>query len=236
MTISGAQFENPIPRKVEAHFPLFHYPTTGATYLNVPIHFPEVGFRKILERRRTRRAFRSISTEALSAFLWVGLKAYSTRKSTDGRVETQHRASPSAGGKQVVDALVFRRISRRWTCSLYDPVAHALCVIDCSQRDVTSFVLSVSKTIPVMSGTLLWMLADRNRLRRHYKNEQSLLWRDAGVILGTLSLVAEYLGLSSCAVGSLGFPKVSSLFPGANRLVSLGGLIVGSSKSAIPTR
>ncbi len=55
------------------------------------------------------------------------------------------------------------------------------------------------------------LVANTNRAEAAYEGSESLVWRDAGCVMMTLHLVAEYLGLAFCPVGVLGTALVRAL-------------------------
>jgi hypothetical protein len=69
--------------------------------------------------------------------------------------------------------------------------------------------------------------AEPNLTFAKYNEACSLIWRDAGVLQGILSLAAEDLGLNFCLVGVTGEPWVSGLIE-QNTLVGVGAAYVGA--------
>jgi hypothetical protein len=58
-----------------------------------------------------------------------------------------------------------------------------------------------------MSGALLMALVcEPGKTAAKYEHFESLVWRDAGVVLGYMSIVAEALGLNFCPLGLVGDP------------------------------
>ena len=55
------------------------------------------------------------------------------------------------------------------------------------------------------------LVGDMNRVAALYERPESLLWRDAGVLLQTLALVATAYRLALCPLGILGTAVVRAL-------------------------
>ena len=47
------------------------------------------------------------------------------------------------------------------------------------------------------------MIAEPQKTLSKYTDGASLVWRDAGVLLGNLALVASYLNINFCPIGAL---------------------------------
>jgi len=54
-------------------------------------------------------------------------------------------------------------------------------------------------------------VAEPGKTSAKYSSSSSLVWRDAGVLLGHIGLAAESLGLNYCPLGITGEPWVSQL-------------------------
>ena len=54
------------------------------------------------------------------------------------------------------------------------------------------------------------------------------MWRDAGVVLGYMSLVAEALSLAFCPLGITGEPFLTDYLSTASRLKAVGLAILGA--------
>ena len=70
------------------------------------------------------------------------------------------------------------------------------------------------------------LVAEPGKTAAKYANSESLVWRDAGVLLGYMSVVAEALGLGFCPLGITGQAYVSALSADA-RLTGVGLAVVG---------
>ncbi|SEM10533.1 hypothetical protein SAMN05518845_11692 [Variovorax sp. YR750] len=75
-------------------------------------------------------------------------------------------------------------------------------------------------------ATLLLLVAEPGKTAAKYFNSESLVWRDAGVLLGYLSLAAEALGLAFVPLGITGDPWAGKLVDESG-LAGVGAALVG---------
>ena len=198
-------FGQPMPRKVlrsEARWA----PSLGeATPLDPPREGPEAAFGSVLDSRASQRAMSGISLGRISALLWHSARTRETL--SDG--ELQHRASPSAGGIHPIWLLVLHPSAPG--CQLYDPFRHSLRHLDHVGPSVVANALAEFRDIlPDAHGAFLVLAAEHGLTHARYSNANSLVWRDAGCLLATVQLVATWLGVASCPLGSLGESLVCS--------------------------
>jgi hypothetical protein len=88
----------------------------------------------------------------------------------------------------------------------------ACALVDCKRASVIAFAAEVGRTSV------------------KYANPESLVWRDAGVLLGYLHLCAEALGLAFTPLGITGDPYIRHL-DGQDRLRGVGLAVVGLRES-----
>lgn len=120
------------------------------------------------------------------------------------------------------DARVWRR---------YDPCAHALATLDGSEPAVTAAWGSAQELIDMNGALLIALVCEPGKAAAKYENPESLVWRDAGVVLGYMSIAAEALGLSFCPLGLLGNPLSTSTNEGAKPSLQGAGLAALSMRS-----
>lgn len=110
----------------------------------------------------------------------------------------------------------------------YNPFEHTLIEFesDISPGDVRR---NMNAVVPAEVATLLLFAAEPGKTSAKYESANSLVWRDAGVLLGYLSIASESLGLNFAPLGVTGDPFTSELIkqPG---LVGVGAAWVGSGK------
>ena len=156
---------------------------------------------ELLEHRQTRRAFGTeASQEDLGSFLWLTCRNRSLRPSPYGSPH-ESRPHPSAGGMHPVHVLAARS-GEPWF--RYDPIEHSLVELPESLSAARRARLMANELTPLHAGVLLALVAEPGKTGAKYEHHESLVWRDAGVVLGYMSLVAEALQLSFCPLGLLG--------------------------------
>ncbi|TDT92029.1 nitroreductase family protein [Pseudodesulfovibrio indicus] len=217
--------DSPRPRHSQRAFGKQKFNVVKKRYLPRPNVSCGESFWSVVENRRTRREFESISIDFLASLLWYSAHPRKVRKDEQG-FETQFRPPPSAGGLHPIEILVVRPDDSGWLPYVYDPKAHCLCQIGVDDAKVSSFVYDVEDVIPIQNGTILWLAANFEKTRAKYHNADSLVWRDAGVLIGHMALVAEALSLSYCPLGITGEPMVSELLSSTG-LVGVGGAVIG---------
>ena len=110
----------------------------------------------------------------------------------------------------------------------YDPSDHRLDELAVKREAAADFMSDIEQFLEPNGGSVLWFVSDVRRIGARYGNPQSLVWRDAGVLLGHVCLVAEALGLSCCPLGFLGQAHVSAMFGvGDADLCATGTCLIG---------
>jgi SagB-type dehydrogenase family enzyme len=184
-------------------------------------------FFEIIERRRSKRNFSAFSMELLSAVLWHSAKVKNVWIGNDFEIYS-HRPAPSAGGVHPLDLFISLpdKITSRNLC-YYDPFAHNLGVLKAKSAILERLFSHFNTNLCIEEATIVWVIADFERTEVVYKNSESLVWRDTGVLLNTIQLVATAFNLSSCMLGTLGNPYVSKIFENRSKLVSGGAILLG---------
>ncbi|WP_382161551.1 hypothetical protein [Hydrogenophaga sp. ANAO-22] len=93
--------------------------------------------------------------------------------------------------------------------------------------DVVALRATMHEVIDAPSATLLLFVAEPGMTESKYEGASSLVWRDAGVLLGMFALAAEALSMNFSPLGVTGEPWASRLVPGAP-LVGVGAAFVGA--------
>lgn len=220
---------SPVVRESELPYSEFRYSATNRSYLPIPSSPLTAPFIEVLESRRTRRKFGKLSQERLSALLWYSGKTRATWRETSGYL-WQHRPSPSGGGRHPLDLFVLTTgLAPQKDIKIYDPIAHALCQLEIDEpTSLISFLKEVNSPVEICAdGTLLWFGAQFDRTMSKYENGESLVWRDAGALTATISLVCEALGMGCCPLGMSGEPWFSTILASKELVVGAGGCIVG---------
>jgi SagB-type dehydrogenase family enzyme len=179
----------------------------------------------LLEQRQSRRSFnRDLTALEMGDFLWLACRSRSSRSGPFGFPQ-ESRPHPSAGGMHPIHVLVARS-DDGWM--RYDPVEHALIELPGSRVAATLARKASTLLVPLNRGVLIALTAEHGRTAAKYEKVASLVWRDAGVVLGYMSVVAEALGLSFCPLGILGEPYVSAAVANDSRVQAAGLAVLGA--------
>ena len=81
--------------------------------------------------------------------------------------------------------------------------------------------------LDIQSGIVIRLIAEPGKTCAKYEHADSLIWRDAGVLIGHMALVAEALDCSFCPLGITGHEWCASLKL-EDRLAGVGLAILGS--------
>jgi len=205
----------------------FHYRITDVTYLPPPAEQEGVNLYEIINKRRTRREFGTLSVELLSSLLWHCMKSRQSHRIDDCHT-WHHKPVPSGGGRHPIDQLIFRANDHSYDVLIYDHVAHALGQLTVSKELVTEFIGSVNDIVGINEATIIWNVAQTNKVTSVYHHATSLVYRDEGAIQATCGLVAEALNLNFCTLGVSGEPYISRLIDPTKNVIGIGGMLVGS--------
>lgn len=105
----------------------------------------------------------------------------------------------------------------------YDPIEHCLVGIPESATSVAAVRQAAAELVDPGGAVLLALVAEPGKTAAKYERAESLVWRDAGVVLGYMSIVAEALQLAFCPLGLTGHPHTLEPWaaPGQLRSVAL---------------
>lgn len=185
-----------------------------------------VDFAELLDQRQTRRKFGvPVSEEQLGWFLWLACHNRSLRQGPFGTPQ-ESRPHPSAGGMHPIHVLA-ARAAEPWF--RYEPVGHALVEIPGTESAARNAREAANELVSLQQGILLGLVAEPGKTGAKYENHASLVWRDAGVVLGYLSLVAEAMQLSFCPLGLCGDFEFGSAVWGPGHVHGAGLAILGAS-------
>ena len=180
----------------------------------------------LLENRQTRRHFpRKISIEVLGQLLWLSCRSRSSRSSELG-FNLDSRPAPSAGAIHPVHVLISYGPEVPW--SRYDPAGHCLVEINNSEIHANTARGFANEVVRLDEAVLLAFVAEPGKTAAKYNHSEGLVWRDAGVLLGYLSMISEALNLSFCPLGITGGPHMSKLLGGRSDLYGVAMAVVGA--------
>jgi SagB-type dehydrogenase family enzyme len=217
---------SPIPRESTLPYSEFKYQIKEKVYLSEPNVLIDSFVIDVLTSRRSRRTFKTVSAEKLNALLWHSARVICLTPPVASR--WQHRSYPSAGGLHPIDLLVFIGREGSENVLLYDPLAHGLSKVVINEGAYFTQLLDLTnQVVPLEEATIIWLGAQFERTLSKYENGESLVWRDAGALIATISLVAESLGLNCCALGITGEPFLSQMLNSRGKVVGVGGVLIG---------
>jgi len=214
---------NPIPHETPLQHKPYEWPVTDIEYLVEPKELALPSLEKVISTRRTRRTFAPLDQAHLAAFLWLSCRTIARGTNRLGFSITQ-RPYPSSGAIHPIHLLIsdnkggFRR---------YDPDRHALTTLESKNGSFIGIWQSISQVLEPERSTALVLAAEPAKIYTKYKFGNSLIWRDAGVLIGHMSLVSTGLNLNFCPLGITGEPWVSGLDKNGN-LVGVGVALLGS--------
>ena len=115
---------------------------------------------------------------------------------------------------------------------LYEPSGHAFLVLSMNSKAVhEENEAAVTSVASVHRGCTLRLIGDRSKLLAAYENVDSLLLRDAGAIVATICLCAEWLGLCACPLGFLGNTLLPLIGFPTDRFQGVGAVQISSCPS-----
>lgn len=218
---------DPCPRSAPHSVEMRKRPIVHREFLANPTLPEEQSCAEVFRTRKSRRAFGHLDRADLSALLWLAAKSRYTKVDASG-VRRQSRPYPSGGGIHAVDLLLVEQVQNAMRCAWYNPVSHALDfpIVNSASADVV--YQRANQIVPVGSGTVLWFVADMERLNAAYVDCESLAWRDSGALLMSIYMASEVLGLSCCGVGCTGTNELNTAGIIGDGEIGVGGCIVGT--------
>jgi SagB-type dehydrogenase family enzyme len=220
------RLQSPVPRAHPLKGEDIRWSTDPPRTLTAPMHPGSVDVFPLLNGRRTHRHFRSLTARDLSTFLWYSARTRFAYLDESGR-RFESRPAPSAGGCHPHDLLIVRPRHGNLEASVYDSRAHALAALQRPKTALQRFVSHVADAVPPEQGTIIWLVAQPQRTQNYYRSPESLLWRDAGVLIGVMAVVADALNLAFCPVGATGDPHIGRLLGTRSSAYGFGGAILG---------
>jgi hypothetical protein len=112
----------------------------------------------------------------------------------------------------------------------YDPLQHSLVAVPGSEGYAQEARAKAAHILPSDDAVLLALVAEAGKTGAKYEDGLSLVWRDAGVVLGYLSLVAEVLKLGFCPLGMTGDAYIAPI-SAQGQLQGAGLALIGTSAS-----
>lgn len=220
--------KDPIRRNPDSASPPIDAPVLEWRDLPSPSsNLPQTALLDILRARQSRRDFSAINVDRLASLLW-----WSQRRTMvhEGNADLSKGPIPTAGGISSVRTVVVSRGEAPW---IYDARNHRAGVLKTSQSQANEVFDDVETFMPPGDGCLLLFVAFSEYLEHYYRYPETLVLREAGVLLGVMALLSELLGLAFCPLGTQAHDWSASLLGLGKELVVPGGAaLVGVRQSA----
>lgn len=177
----------------------------------------------VLSARRSTRKFGRLTIDLLSQILWLSSHCQRTTESGLGFC-LQQRPLPSAGAIHPVHLLI-NVPGVGW--ARYNATSHSLELLDVMRDWSESLAKHCNELVPIGDGALMLFVAEPGMTAAKYDACESLIWRDAGILQGGLSIVAAGVGCNMCLLGITGNPWAQKLSE-QGQLTGVGAAILGS--------
>jgi len=161
-----------------------------------------------LEDRTSARTFAPIPTNQLGPLLWHAARTKQSALSSLG-LHIEHRLAPSGGGVHPIHLVIQLPDENGW--ARYNPQAHSLDILVDADTRLSPLISHCAAVLPRGGGRLVLFVAEFGKTAAKYERSESVVWRDAGILQGSLGLVAASLGLNYCLLGITGNPWVAGL-------------------------
>ncbi|HGP1315898.1 TPA: nitroreductase family protein, partial [Pseudomonas aeruginosa] len=183
---------------------------------------------EVIDARASHREFGSVDDQQLGAFLWLACRTRGVGASELG-FDLEHRAAPSAGAIHPIHVVVKRPEDDRWW--LYVPRSHQLAEIKHAPAKLAGLLDLSLQVLAGDQAIRFLFLAEPGKTLGKYQDGCSLIWRDAGALLGVMALTATAQGLNFCPLGITGEPWVSGLAD-QGKLTGVGLALLGAAASS----
>lgn len=180
-----------------------------------------------LENRRSSRTFQKpLSFQQLAAVVWHSTRLREKKLLENGSV-WESRIAPSGGGCHPIHVVVLGAPDFANKVLVYDAQYEGFGVAGgVDSKLLRKATKEIDACLRVGNGTVLWFLADVAKTATKYSHPESLIWRDSGALLTTISLVAEAMGLQACGLGIHETPSLRKIFKLPLSVFGVGGCIV----------
>lgn len=216
---------NPYPRPVPVEYEPIQWDVGEVCRLPVGTAMELVrSFSDVLDARMSVRHFGMLTDAELYSFLWHACRTRGAGESNLG-FDLEHRAAPSAGAIHPIHIVIKRPGDSRWW--LYRPVAHELLELKRATQQLEGLFEHCLTVLPHEQATCILYVAEPRKTLGKYQDGCSLVWRDAGVLLGVMALTAAAQGLNLCPLGITGEPWAGALSD-QGQLTGVGLAFLGS--------
>lgn len=214
---------SPKVRAQPGHYQPFTWPDGTFHALPEIEDADDKGILNLLDHRRTRRTFNALSVDQLGQLLWRSTRTQAIAESDYG-FDLELRPTPSAGAIHPIHILAHLPGTPNWR--RYDSRRHGLVELPESVESFAGLAEQCQQTLPSEQATRLLLVAEPGKTAAKYRHGESLIWRDAGVLLAIMAVIAEALDYAFCPLGITGEPWASQFAP-SGVLTGVGVALVG---------
>lgn len=214
---------DPAPRVVAQPYVPFEWKVGEQRALSITDGQELASMTSTLEDRNSARTFSPISSDQLGPLLWHAARTKQSALSPLG-LHIEHRLAPSGGGIHPIHLIIQLPDESGW--ARYNPQAHSLDVLVDANTHLSPLIDHGATVLPRGGGRLVLFVAEFGKTAAKYERPESVVWRDAGILQGSLGLVAASLGLNYCLLGITGNPWVARL-SNEGKLQGVGMAILG---------
>ena len=189
----------------------------------------ELKFSEVLRFRRSTRELISAPLRDVCSVFSAAASCLYTSSGSDG-LHRSRRPSISAGALHPIE-IMFLRSRRSARIFHFDSFTSTISVVGTSAPQKLQELWSNAEDIlPDAVATLVVLVGRPAVLEAAYTHPQSLLWRDSGALLQTLSMTATSMGLGFCPLGMLGKELLDALPTSTEKLEAVGAAWLGQVK------
>lgn len=219
---------DPVPKPTLDEYTPIQWDIGEVVYLSSPKNTINQSFTDVIDSRVSLRNFGFITEPQFEEFLWHSCRTRGIGASTLG-FDLEHRASPSAGAIHPIHVIIKRPQDVQWW--LYQPQTHSLAELKQESAKLIGLEGYAKEVLDGAQAVTMLFLAEHGKTLVKYQNGCSLIWRDAGALIGIMALIATAMDLSFCPLGITGEPWASDLAQ-KGKLVGVGLAFLGSSTRA----
>lgn len=222
--MDSTKLGTPRPKAVPSQYSPREWPALRAKPLSRVDKLPEVDTAQLLMSRKSCRKFGTAPDESsLGHLLYLSAYALSAQPSSYG-FGLRHSCAPSAGAIHGVHVLAVTAVAGY--AHRYDALSHAMVELTGSETYARLARDEAAELVELRDATLLLLAAEPGMYAAKYSAHETLMWRDAGVLLGYFSVVAQALDLDFCILGVTGDEALRHL-DGQTQLLGVGVAAVG---------
>ncbi len=214
-------FDSPRPRvRVDLPPPL-SASIAGLRRLPTPTQEIKGCWDDLLARRQTDYRSTSVDIETAGTICWFTSRNIRTFDGKSGQLS--HRPTPSAGALHPIELVITGLLGSpgAWW---YRPAEHAFALLDGGDSMLHALETETADCLPVEPASQIWLLGDIEKVAAKYERPETLLLRDAGFLLCTLTFTATAMGLAPVPIGVTANSIIPTGIEWSRPVVGLGGL------------